>query len=69
MSCVTGFTGTIGTAFYTQHYTRLNLPEEFGNAVDEDQSEFKTKQTAAASGHLQDFMYEISHQPIKWEDI
>ena len=55
MSCVTGVTGTIGTTF--------------GNAVEESKSEFNTKKTAAASGNLQDFMYAISHQPSKWEDV
>ena len=35
--------------------------------VDEDQSEFMTKQIAEASGHLKDFMYVISNQPSKWE--
>ena len=43
MSCVTGVTCTTGTTFR--------------HAVDEAPSESKTKQTAAASGHLQYFMF------------
>ena len=67
-SCVTVVTGTTGTTFYTQ-LKIFNLPEEFGNVVDKAQSESKTKRTGAASGHLQDFMDEISHQLGKWEDL
>ena len=55
MYCVTGVTGTTGTTF--------------GHAVDEAKSDSKMKQTAAASGNLQYFMDEISHQPSKWEDL
>ena len=66
MSCVTGVTGTTGTTFYTQ-LKIFNFPEEFRNVVDKAQSESKTKRTGATSGHLQDFMYEISNQPSKWE--
>ena len=68
MSCVTGVTGTTGTTFYTQH-KRFNLREKFGHAADESQSESKTKQTAAASEHQQDFMDAINHQPSEWEDL
>ena len=68
ISCVTEVTGTTGPTFYTQH-TRFNIPAEFGHVVDEDQSEYKKKQTAASSWHLEDFMDAISHQPSKWEDL
>ena len=68
MSCVNGVTGKTGTSFYTQH-TGFNVTEEFGHTVDEAQSESKTKRTAAASAHLQDFMDAISHKPSKWEDM
>ena len=64
MSFVTVVTGTTGTTFYTQH-TGLNLSSEFKHVIDEDQSESKMKQTSASSGHLQDFMEAISHQPSK----
>ena len=52
MSCVTGVTEKTGTTFYAQ-YTQLNLPKEFGHTAGKSQSESKTNQTAAASGHLQ----------------
>ena len=68
ISCVTGFTGTTRNIFYTQH-KRFNIPAEFGHAVDEAQSESKMKQTAVASGHLQDSMDAISYQPNKQEDL
>ena len=55
MSCVTGVAGTVGTSFW--------------HAVDEAKSESKTKCSAAASGHLQDYMDAISHEPTKWEDL
>ena len=55
MSCVTVSTGTTGIIF--------------GRALDEDKSESKTKQTASASGHIQDFMGKLSHQLIKLEDL
>ena len=61
MSFVTGVTGTNGNIF-----TRFNILAEFGHAVDKSQSESKMKQTSAASGHLQDFMDPISHQPSQW---
>ena len=48
-------TGTVGTSFR--------------HAVDEAKSELKTKSSAAASGHFQDYMYAISNEPSKWEDI
>ena len=68
MSYVTRFTGKTGTIVYTQH-TRFNITEEFWHAVEKTQSESKTKRTAAASGHLQDFMDANSHQSSKWEDL
>ena len=37
--------------------------------VDESHSESKKKRTAAASGHIQDFMDASSHQRSKWEDL
>ena len=52
MSCVTGVTGTTGTIFV--------------HSLDKAKSESKTKQTAAASGHLQELTDAISHQPSKW---
>ena len=55
MSYVTGVTGTIGTTFR--------------NAVDKAKSDPKTKQTALASLHLQDFMDAISNQLSKLEDL
>ena len=55
MSRVTGVMDTVGTSF--------------GNAVDEANSESKTKHSAAASGNLQEYMNAISHEPSKWEDI
>ena len=64
ISCVSGSTGTTGTTFHTQQ-TQFNIPSEFGHAVDEAQSEYKMKRTAAVSRHLQDFMDAISHQPIQ----
>ena len=68
MYCVTEFTCTTGTTFYTQHI-QFNVLEEFGHAVDKAQRESKTKRTAAASGHLKDFMDAISNQLSKWEDL
>ena len=55
MSSVTVSTGTTGTIF--------------GHALDEAKSESKTKQTAAASRHIKDFMGKLSHQLSKWEDL
>ena len=55
MSCIIKVTGTVVTSF--------------GNAVDEAKSESKTKSSAASSGHLQDYMDAISHEPSKWEDL
>ena len=55
MSCVTGVTCTTGTTF--------------GHAVGEAKSDSKTKRTYEASGHVQDFMDAINHQPSKWEDL
>ena len=55
MSCVSGVSGTNGTTFV--------------HAIDKAKIESKTKQKAAASGNLQDFMDAISHQPSKWEDL
>ena len=55
MSCITRETGTVGTSF--------------GNAVDEAKSEFQTKQSAPALGHLQDYMDAISREPGKWEGL
>ena len=55
MSSRTRDTGTVGTSFR--------------HAVDEAKSELKTKRSAAASGHLQDYMDAISHEPSKWEDF
>ena len=40
ISFVTGFTGTTGNTFYTQH-KGLNIPKEFGHMVDEFKSESK----------------------------
>ena len=68
MYCVTGVTGKTGTTFYTQN-TRINLPKEFRNAVDEAQSESKMKQTSATLRHLKYFMDTISNQLSKWEDM
>ena len=68
MSCLNGVIGTTGTTFYTQH-TLSKISQEFGHAVEKYQSESNTKQTAAASGHLKDFMDTISHQPSMWEDL
>ena len=52
MSCMTRYTGTERTSFR--------------QAVDEANSESKTKYSAEASGHLQDYMDAISHEPSKW---
>ena len=68
MFFVTGVTGTTGTTFYTQH-TIFNITKAFGHVVDEAQSESKTKQTTAASVHLQYCMGAISNQPSRWEDL
>ena len=55
MSSVTVSTGTTGIIF--------------GHALDEANSDSKTKQTAAASRHIKDFMGKLSHQLSKWEDL
>ena len=65
MSNVTGFTGTIGNTFFTQD-KRIDIPEEFGHAVDKFQIESKKKGSVAASWHLQDYMDAIKHQPSRW---
>ena len=41
----------------------------FRLAVDESKSESNTKRSAAASGHLQDYMDKIFHEPSNWEDL
>ena len=64
MYCVTIFTGTTGTKFYTQ-YRRTNLTKEFGNAVEEYHRESKKKRTVAASGNLQDYMNAVKNQLSK----
>ena len=68
MYCVTGCTGTTGTTLYNQH-TLFNLPKTFGHAVYKSQSDYKTKQTSASSGHIQAFIGAISYQPNKWGDL
>ena len=55
MSCMTRDTGAVGTSFR--------------HAVDEAKSELKTERSSTASGHLQDYMDAISHEPSKWEDL
>ena len=55
MSCMTRETGTAGTSFR--------------HAVDEVNSESKTKSSSAAQGHIQDYMDAICHEPSKWEDL
>ena len=55
MSCMTRDTGTERTSFR--------------HAVYEAKSESKTKRSSAASGHLQDYMDAICHEPSKWEDL
>ena len=55
MSCMTKDTGTVGNSFR--------------HAVDKAESELKTKRSSVASGHLQDYMDAISHEPSKWEDL
>ena len=39
----------------------------YRHAVDESKSESHTKSSSAASGHLQDYMDKIGHEPSKWE--
>ena len=51
MSCMTRDTGTEITSYR--------------HAVDESKSESHTKRSAAASGHLQDYMDKIGHEPSK----
>ena len=51
MSCMTEDTGTAGTSFR--------------HTVDEAKSDSKKKLSSAASGHLQDCMDAISHEPSK----
>ena len=55
MSCMTRDMGTERTSFR--------------HALDESKSESQTKRSDAASGHLQDYMDKIGHEPSKWEDI
>ena len=55
MSCMTRFTGTVGNSFR--------------HAVDEVRSESKTKRSAAALEHLQDYTNAISHEPSQGEDL
>ena len=52
MSCMTRYTGTVGTSFR--------------HAVDEAKSDSMKKRSSAASGHLQDYMDAIFHEPSKW---
>ena len=37
--------------------------------VDESKSESNIELSAAATGHIQDYMDRIGHEPSKWEDI
>ena len=53
--CITRDTGTVGTSFR--------------HAVDEANSESKTKGSSAASGYLLDYMDAIIHEPSKCEDL
>ena len=55
MSCMTRDTGTERTVYR--------------HAVDDLKSESDIKRSAAATRHLQDYMYRICHSPCKWEDI
>ena len=55
MYCVTGVTGSTGTVFYTQD-TKFNIPEEFGYAVDDAQSESEMKRAAASWPHPLDMV-------------
>ena len=55
MSCTTRDAGTERTSFR--------------HAVDESKSDSNTKRSAAASGHLQDYMDKIGHEPSDWEDL
>ena len=55
MSCRTRYTGTERTSF--------------SHAVNEAKSESKTKHSSGASGHLQDYMDALCHEPSKWEDL
>ena len=41
----------------------------YRHTVDESKSELHTKRSAVASGHLQDYMDKIGHEPSKWEDL
>ena len=55
MYCMTRDTGTVGTSFR--------------HAVDEAKIDSKKKRSASALGHLQYYMYEISREPSKCEDL
>ena len=55
ISCMTRDTGTVRTSF---RY-----------AVDESKSESNTKRSSAASGHIQDYMDAICHEPSRCEDL
>ena len=65
VSCVTGFTDTTGTTFYTQ-YRKMGLYKTSGHAVGEPRSKYKNIWTVAASVHLQ-YMESIKNKPSKWE--
>ena len=55
VSCMNKDTGTERTSYR--------------HAVDYLKSELHIKSSAEATGHLQDYMDKIVHEPSKWEDL
>ena len=68
ISCVTGVTAMTGTSSVTQD-RRSDVPELFGNTVEEAETGSKSKCSLVAVSHIQDFMNASKHRPIKWEDL
>ena len=66
--CVTGVTGTTGPLFITKD-RRSDIPEFFGNAVDEAATESKRKHAVSALSHLQYYMESIKYNKMKWDEL